>query len=130
MVDALVSDGQGVAMEWSFRSSGNAGTLSVGCVFVGVWARLPRLSLHSCMSVFVMTQTSGTKVIVSLSLSLHQERARRAPVRARWDAQGGNGAARRESARARTVVPTRRTTATEPSILPLLHGRLLSSVPR
>ena len=37
---------------WSFRSSGNADTLSAGCVFVGVWARLLRLTLYSCMWAF------------------------------------------------------------------------------
>ena len=61
-------------MEWCFRSSGNAGTLSAGCVFVGVWARLLRLSLYSCMPVFVMTQTSGTEVILSHHHRHHKSR--------------------------------------------------------
>ena len=50
------------------------------------------------------------------------ERARLALVRARWEAQGGGGATRRESTSTRQVAPTRSQT-TEPSILLLLEGR-------
>ena len=50
------------------------------------------------------------------------ERARLALVRARWEAQGGSGPTRRESASTRQVARTRPQHA-EPSILMLLEGR-------
>ena len=55
--------------------------------------------------------------------------ARQALARARWEAQGGNGAALEERARGHTLEPTRRTTATQPSILLLLEGRVPTSIP-
>ena len=53
------------------------------------------------------------------------ERARRALVRARWEAQGWCGPTRRESSSTRQVAPIRSQT-TEPSILLLLEGRTLA----
>ena len=66
MVDALVFHEQCIGMEWSFRSSGNADPLSAGRVCC-----VSRRALACVLLVNVMSQTSGTEVVLSLSHHHH-----------------------------------------------------------